>query len=249
MDLPYYRPHHSTFADAEVTRCLLQCRVPAELAIYMVSLGLRPWLVKRRDHPRRYAANFSRPGADASIAGLYLSTQCIPTTVERTIVPRRIVFQTRSADRGWATYSSDGTFNNSHTWFEASILRPFLQNDGGNGQGVALEDAFGRNTWWEPIDAREALREKGWDFVEAEDGCVMWRVCNNITALMEWRNYKVEWVRGVETMVKDEKAQGKGEGFLELLKPGCIVVLWARAERGCFNEVTAATIEIEYEMI
>lgn len=77
---------------------------------------------------------------------------------------------------------------------------------------------------------RNDLRDKGWDFVEAEDGRITWRMCNIIMASSMYRDYRVEWARGGQEELEDERTIGTGEGFLELLEPGFIVVLWARAE-------------------
>lgn len=78
--------------------------------------------------------------------------------------------------------------------------------------------------------SRNDLRERGWDFVQAADGRIAWKVCNNITASNQYRDYRVEWRRGFQAEDVDEMAVGRGEGFLELLEPGFIVVLWARAQ-------------------
>lgn len=61
------------------------------------------------------------------------------------------------------------------------------------------------------------------------------------------RDYRVEWSSGVKTEVEKRRGVEKGEGeeFLEKLKPGSIVVLWASAEVSnlryfcVFNESTS----------
>ncbi|KAI0379295.1 hypothetical protein F5Y04DRAFT_260119 [Hypomontagnella monticulosa] len=264
--LPFTQPSHPTVTDAEKARLLLQDRIqpttlPPELAIHIVSLGYNPWLAHRRVHEWQFQAQRHPEDIDSfSVAGLYMSTARIPggggnKGGTRTVLPQRIIFQTRAADQGWATWGGEGTFGNSHTWFEASILRPCPGPPGAEvnenkEEGGALEEALAEERWWDVRAAREALRERGWEFVEAPDGSVAWRVCNNITARSEYRDYRVEWKRGVETEVEDERAVGKGEGFLELLEPGCCVVLWARAEEAHWcNRVMAATIEIEYKLV
>ncbi|KAI2618050.1 hypothetical protein GGS26DRAFT_391730 [Hypomontagnella submonticulosa] len=259
--LPYTQLYHPTILDAERARLLLQTglqptSLPPELAIHIVSLGYNPWGAYRRvcelqfeagRHPGEWDGN----GDAFSVAGLYLSTGRIPRGGNRTVVPERVVFQTRAADQGWATWGGEGTFGNSHTWFEASILRPIPGTEGvGTGRDGPLEEVFAGETWWDVRAAGDALREKGWEFVQAPDGRVAWRVCNNITACSDYQNYKVEWKRGVETVVEDEMAVGRGEGFLESLGPGCVVVLWARAQQVYWcNKVQAATIEIEYRLV
>ncbi|KAM4055923.1 hypothetical protein HRG_002849 [Hirsutella rhossiliensis] len=250
--LPYSCTFYPTLNGALSARRLLEHRLPPELAVAVVFLGYSPWLLKRRVEERRYNANdFWMPGPRASVAGLYLSTERIPTDIGP-VIPQRIIFQTRAADQGWATFGGNGTFDNNHTWFEASILQPSCRGGvGDDPRSVALEDDNVLSNPWENAEsARQALRDKGWDFVETEDGQITWRVCSNITARSDYRNYRVEWQRGVKTEVDDERAVGKGEGFLELLEPGCIVVLWARAEQQLWvNHVAAASIEIEYGLL
>ncbi|OTA83962.1 hypothetical protein M434DRAFT_175952 [Hypoxylon sp. CO27-5] len=248
--LPFRCAFHPTLENAEEVRSILESRVPCEIAIEIVSFGYSPWLAKRRVHEEQYHTELSSPGAaetEFSITGLYLSSERIPV-LEYKAIPRRIIFQTRAADQGWATFGGHGTFSNSHTWFEASILRPINPSTQANGSPPALEDVL-VNTWWDVESARSDLNEQGWDFVQSEDGQLTWKTCNNITAQYTYQNYWVEWIRGIETEVEDERAKGKGEGFLELLEPGFIVVLWARAvARAWKNRVKAATIEIEYEL-
>ncbi|KAJ3538404.1 hypothetical protein NM208_g5919 [Fusarium decemcellulare] len=244
--LPYSQTSHPTLAAARETRQILAHALLPELAR---PIAYKPWLVKRRDDEQEHRAGFSRQGTgdSYSIAALYLSTERIPTGLTM-VAPQRIIFQTRAADQGWATFGGDGTFDNSHTWFEASILRP-LDSRAPNEADASLEDIL-QDTWWDVSRARNELMAHGWDFVEGPDERIAWRVCNNLTASGDYQNYKVEWTRGVETNVENERAVGRGEGFLELLQPGCIVVLWARAEQlNWVNHVAAATIEIEYDFL
>ncbi|KAL1635006.1 hypothetical protein SLS58_010457 [Diplodia intermedia] len=255
--LPPSRPYNPTLTDIHHARLILQhiplhsgATLPPELALSIVSLGYRPRLAKTKAQRATYRANsFWRPGPRASVAGLYLSTAPIPHPDAGLgivkVVPRRVVFRTWAADQGWADFGGDGTFGNSHAWFEASVLRPV-----GRGDADAAVENVAPGLWEEPGRAREALVGWGWDFVEGEGGRVVWKVCNNITAKAEYSEYTVEWERGVAADAQDNEAVGVGRGFLELLEPGFIVVLWARAEQQCWeNSVEKATIEIECEVL
>ncbi|PHH89926.1 hypothetical protein CDD83_4933 [Cordyceps sp. RAO-2017] len=249
-NLPYTSTFHPTPQTAFGVRELLAHRLPPELAIPIVTLGYSPWLVKRRVEEQSYRADdFSSP-SDPSVAGLYLSTEPIPLGIGK-VIPQRVIFQTRAADQGWATFGGDGTFHNSHTWFEASILQPSSDRVEDEVRAAALEhDGDLSEPWEDAGSATQALRDKGWEFVRGQDGQITWRVCNSITARSKYKNYRVEWRRGLDTEVEDERATGKGEGFLELLQPGFAIVLWARAEqRAWINRVAAASIEIEYELL
>ncbi|RSL40773.1 hypothetical protein CEP54_016028 [Fusarium duplospermum] len=228
--LPFYEPTHTTLAAATETRQLLADQLLPELARPITSLSYNPWITKRRDDKQEYEAEAIVWGGlhDYSTAALYLHTEPMPTGLKM-FTAKRIIFQTRAADQGWATFGGDGTFENSHTWFDASILRPL--DIGNNGQNTALEANLRCNLWDAPC-ARDEIRVHGWEFVEGEDGQIKWRE------------------RGVVAEDVDEMATGTGEGFLELLGPGCIVVLWARAEQAHWvNKVEAATVEIEYDFL
>ncbi|KAL1622349.1 hypothetical protein SLS54_004912 [Diplodia seriata] len=254
---PPSRPYNPSLTDIHHARLILQhiplhsgATLPPELALSICSLALRPRLAKTKTQALTYRANsFWRPGPYASVAGLYLSTAPIPRPDADLgivkVVPRRVVFRTWAADQGWADFGGEGTYVNSHTWFEASVLRPV-----GRGEADAAVENVAPGLWEEPGRAREALVEWGWDFVEGEGGRVVWKVCNNITAKAEYSEYTVEWERGVAADAQDTEAVGMGRGFLELLEPGFIVVLWARAEQQCWeNHVEKATIEIECEVL
>ncbi|PHH72041.1 hypothetical protein CDD80_4818 [Ophiocordyceps camponoti-rufipedis] len=249
--LPYTRPLKPTEQDAFNALLLLQARLPPELALIIVNRAYSSWVVARREERRVYHADdFGQYDLrNNSIAGFYLATRQIPME-PGSFCARSIVFQTRAADQGWATWGGEGTFHNSHTWFEASILRPLRGTQRarqGNHEGELGHDESLPRTWQYPDLAREAFNDRGWDFVYKENGKVTWRVANNLTACSDDRDYRVEWRRGVETVRESKKAQGGGKGFLERLQAGDMVVLWARAETPAWqNRVAAATVEIEY---
>ncbi|KAI1805912.1 hypothetical protein F4811DRAFT_193709 [Daldinia bambusicola] len=270
--LPFAQPFHPTLRDAEEVRALLERRVPPELAIQIVSLGYSPWVAKRRADERIFYPDYSSPDENHCVAALYLASERVPDENDgcggrsRRVVPRRVIFQTSAAYGGWVSdcispfAKEEDSFRNSHAHFDASILRPISPSSpsssspGAEGQGAGLDvlpplEIAVSDTWWEPRAAADALKEKGWEFVAAEDGRIEWKVCNNSEAHREWQDYKVEWTRGVRADSKDDDREGKGVGFVELLKPGYIVVLWARTGlRSWCSKVRAATIEIEYEL-
>lgn len=128
-----------TAAD-EVLPILREKNLPDEIALEIASLGYSPGLSKRRVRQQVYhVSNYGTPTNQANITGLYLSTNRMPENGWR-VGPQRIIFQTRAKDQGWADAGGDGTFENSHTWFEASILRSFPLGTEGNDRDVTLED-------------------------------------------------------------------------------------------------------------
>ncbi|KAI1466651.1 uncharacterized protein F4812DRAFT_60811 [Daldinia caldariorum] len=277
--LPFAQPLHPTLRDAEEVRAILERKVPPELAVQIVSLGYSPWVAKRRADECIFYPDYSSPDENHCVAVLHLASERVPDddgddgnddNGRRRVVPRRVIFQTSAAYGGWVSDRSsyfakeEDAFRNSHARFDASILRPLSPSPSSSSSSSSSRGAERQGTgqdmlppleiavsdcWWEPRAAADALREKGWEFVEAEDGRIEWRVCNNSEAHREWQDYKVEWTRGLRADSKDDDRVGKGAGFVELLKPGYIVVLWARTGlRSWCSKVRAATIEIEYEL-
>ncbi|KAL0259730.1 hypothetical protein SLS55_005470 [Diplodia seriata] len=274
-DFTWVRVHLYHFSSPRSNACVFGAGNGAGIHLRVAALGCHPWVVARRGERRRYCCSAAADDDDlpmttssssrrtSSVAGLYLSTEPLPPpTLDYQLwlpIAHRVVFQVRTAGQGWLRGSREGggggdmkeALNPRHAWFEASILTPVLSRglDRLATDGATLQDVMAEMTWETPARAREALVERGWDFVEREDGGVVWKVCDGVTTSGEYRDRRVEWKRGVETQVGDEgEAVGRGEGFLERLTTGRIVVLWARAEhRYRENKVGAAAIEIEYE--
>ncbi|KAH8160312.1 hypothetical protein CIB48_g7940 [Xylaria polymorpha] len=170
--------------------------VPMEIVLMILSLAsYRPRQSSIRQVEAIYRANdFWREGPHASIVGLYLTvaTLSLPDTVARA---RSITFQMKASDQGWATWGGNGTYDNSHTWYEASILRPRSKAS----TAAALTNArIGK--FPDLGEARVHLRNHGWDMVES-NGTVSWKVSNNITASGHYRYYRVDWVAGIPTEV------------------------------------------------
>ncbi|TGJ88104.1 hypothetical protein E0Z10_g638 [Xylaria hypoxylon] len=219
-------------------------KIPIEIALMILSLGYyHPRQSSIKELEAIYEADeFWRPGPEASIAGLYLTaaTLSVPDTIARA---KSITFQMKAADQGWADFGGDGTYDNSHTWYETSILRPQSESTATTIINTNMEN------FRTPGEARDYLRSHGWDMVES-NGTVVWRVHNNVTACREYRHYRVDWVAGIPTEVDDPRAMGDGQGFLELLRQDDVVTLWARAEQQAWvNKIQEATIEIEYEVL
>ncbi|KAL0563736.1 hypothetical protein V5O48_018328 [Marasmius crinis-equi] len=186
-----------------------------------------------------------------TIAGLYLLTPSIP--LEEASRVKSVSFRLRSADQGWATFGGNGTYHNSRTWFEASILRPKGRRDVGNHAADFRSD--GKNlTFRTALEAREELARFGLLFKGRGKKDVVWRVHHNITARSEFTEYDIEWTEGQVVESKEEEKGmgigiGDGKGFVESLRKGDRVALWARAEQHNWrNIVDEAMIVITYEV-
>lgn len=187
-----------TSTDILIARLILRglqlrggARVPEELALQILGhAAYRRRAVRRRAAPREYAANdFWEPGPAARVAGLYLTTDPLPR--RRCRAAARVTLQVRSADQGWADNGGDGTYHNSHTWFDACVLRPVGddvdEDDAAAAVAAAAEmgeegrlESVLTTTFRSPEDARQDLRERGWDIVE-RDGRSTWMVHHNST--------------------------------------------------------------------
>ncbi|KAG8156553.1 hypothetical protein KVR01_013657 [Diaporthe batatas] len=274
MAAPHLQPAHTGFNPTRediyiAARILMGLRLPRppaadtpahlppELARSVLShAGYNPRITSSRaDEARYHADDFWQPGPRASVAGLYLTTRDpLPGCLRRVA---SVTLQVRAADQGWATFGGEGTYENSHTWFEACVLRPV---DGGDGvQPVQQEEGEGEDEPLEtrgdivrvfetPGDARGELEQFGWRMVE-HGGRSTWLVHHNITASRAWKDYRVDWVAGEPTEIDVPGAVGDGEGFLDALMPGDKIALWARAEQQAWViKVAEACIEVVYEV-
>lgn len=250
-DLPASYTYRTTWLDFIFVRGLIyhfplrSCHLfDTMLFLRIAALGCRPWVVARRSEKQSYCvvgdensttsgSSTSSSSSSSSVAGLYLSTEPLPGPDQDAQlwlpIPQRIVFQVRAVGQGWVRGDGGGerdVLDGRHAWFEASILA----STGVPTDGETLQDVLAGDTWETPVQARGALKKQGWDFVEREDGGVVWKVCDGVTTSGRYQDCRVEWKRGVETQVEDGSGVGKGDGFLETLTSTSIVVLWARAE-------------------
>ena len=172
-------------------------------------------LFKERDEEVIYTAVPTEEGS-VEVTGLYLSTTRIPTQLGgQAIKLRGITFEVNMPS--------------SPTWFEVSILRPLGATRAGNTE-VALERVLTR-TYPSPADSREDLVASGWDFEHHHDGKVSWLVCKYPDTSRQGR-CTIRWGEGEAARSADPGlwGRGSGEGFMSFLKPGTVVVLWARAD-------------------
>ncbi|KAJ8089253.1 hypothetical protein PM082_014501 [Marasmius tenuissimus] len=239
-------------------RTILQSRLelPPELASIIISLAqYHARIVVHRHATIVYESKdyFDIEIGHTSVAGLYLISPPIPSPEEALRV-KSVKFRMLASDQGRSSNGGDGTYHNSYTWFEATILQPtttssldILNFEDSWPNGVRLTSAT-------PSDALDVLREHGVQFRSTMDERVVWKVHNNITARSEPQEYCVEWVAGEKVDLTEEKegmgiGMGDGEGFVQSLKHGDKIALWARATRqGTINRVGEASIVIDYEV-
>ena len=191
--------HNPTAEDVEIARLILMGlrlqampgHLPPELALSILAHAeYLPRIVSSREESLEYHANdFWEPGPRASVAALYLTTKTLPPYFRRV---SSVTFQTRSADQGWATFGGNGTYENSHTWFEACILRPLPRAtaagppNAGGVQQQPLELQMPQ-TFRSPGDANQELEQKGW-YVVNHGGRDTWMVHHNSMASRTWEH-------------------------------------------------------------
>ncbi|OJD33413.1 uncharacterized protein BKCO1_3000096 [Diplodia corticola] len=129
----------------------------------------------------------------------------------------------------------------------------------------------------DPEDARDFLRSLGWDFVErvervevdgevGERRGVLWKVQTNVVASTDYHVHEGEWrrsnehyweARGEEGGEGEAEAEGAavetgcgdGLGFVDEMKVGDRVGIWARAMfPGWVNDVDEVSVEIRYSV-
>lgn len=159
----------------EGLRLLAMPHLPTELALMILSLtAYQPRIECHRAETHEYEANdFWEPGPTASVAALYLTTPPLLHGCRAAW----ITVQLRAADQGWASFGGGGTYVNSHTWFEVSILRPIAGFVAPIEPQEPLESALSE-TFRSPEDARQDLRDRGWQTVE-HNGSTTWKVHHN----------------------------------------------------------------------
>lgn len=144
---------------------------------------------------------------------------------------KALCFNIDSQDQGWTSENTMGTFNTS-SWLEVSILRSANGNDPRLLTGPGL-----LNTWIKnPSDFHEAIADRGCFLVQRPpsaaqgpqdgEGDLAWYLQGNRVACKDGTRFVVWSEDGLDV---DEGA-GRGEGFLQELKDGDRILIWARAK-------------------
>ena len=255
------KPWKLTYASVLEARSILKTiGLPTELALqildhaeYWPSLSFSsqtPKLVKAR------ATAASPSAATLCLAAPILDLNSLHFRGETPRI-KAIDFHIRSRDQGWTSEPTRGTFHTS-SWTEVSLLRGATTNDPSS--TAASTNSFGPerdisglppSCWLPAAFASPAsflthILPSGWGLVprpeEAEqgpqgaEGGLAWFLQGNKVAT-EGRcgEYSVRWTRDVgESREEDEEeGRGSGEGFLESVREGDWLLVWARA-KVCF---------------
>jgi hypothetical protein len=151
-----------------------------------------------------------------------------------TLKIKSLEFDCVSRDQGWTSENTQGTFHTS-SWLEVSILRSIDEDN------LRLPDPRIINTRLsDPSDFHKSITDQGWVLVKRPDsarqgpqdgeGDFAWYLQGNRVAVGR-DEYRVIWA---EDGSEGNEGAGSGEGFLQELKDGDRILVWARA-KVCIN--------------
>lgn len=140
-----------------------------------------------------------------------------------------ITFDVVSHDQGWTSENTRGTYTTS-SWLELSILRNETNSS------TRLPSPRLVNTWINsPQDFHKNMVGRGWFLVKRPEkalqgpqdgeGDFAWYLQGN--RVVDREDYRIIW--GADGSEGNEGA-GSGEGFIEELKDGDRILVWARAK-------------------
>jgi hypothetical protein len=135
--------------------------------------------------------------------------------------------------RARSTNDPAGTFNTS-SWLEVSILRPTTAV----GSASPITHQHMETRFADPSKLQEALEGSGWSLVtrpssaqhglQDEEGDFAWYLQGNRVA-RDNHPYEVTW-SVMQSRSECDEGAGSGEGFLENIKDGDRIIVWARAK-------------------
>ncbi|KAF2241931.1 hypothetical protein BU26DRAFT_534945 [Trematosphaeria pertusa] len=227
--------HSPSYADVCVARAMLNAlKLPTELVLEILDRA-RYWPALKFTSIRlgRAVAGISASvSASLSLEAGILSPDTLRHICSSTETPKvkEIEFWIESRDQGWTSEHTGGTFNTS-SWLEVSIFRP----------GSVMRDLppahlmFKRQS--SPLELQRMLQDYGWTLVtrpesveqgpQAGEGHLAWYLQGNRVAWVPRYDYRVVWAFD---HFEGNEGAGRGEGFLQELKEGDRLLIWARAK-------------------
>lgn len=143
---------------------------------------------------------------------------------------KKIEFRITSRDQGWTSENTRGTYATS-SWSEVSILRD-ESGSGASPPGPRIANA----QVFSPADWKTVRPETPWRFIQRPEsalqgpqggeGDLAWYLQGNQVAAAA-QEYRVVWS---EEGYEGNEGAGRGEGFIEALRDGDYLVVWARSK-------------------
>jgi hypothetical protein len=251
-------PWKLTYASVLEARSILKTiGLPTELALqildhaeYWPSLSFSS---QTRQLIKARATSASPSAATLCLAAPILNPDSLRYDGEKPRV-KAIDFHIRSRDQGWTSEPTRGTFHTS-SWTEVSLLRGIPPTAASNG---SERDVSGLppSCWLPAVFASPAsflthILPSGWSLVPRPEGAeqgpqggeggLAWFLQGNRVATEgRCEEYSVRWVRGVgereeeeEEEEEEREGKGSGEGFVENVREGDWLLVWARAKVCC----------------
>jgi hypothetical protein len=229
-------PFTPTYGDVCQTRALLKSlKLPTELVLSILEHAQYWPRHEISGGGAQAAALRNRPSA----ATLCLSINVFDTPAVQDALAsgehakiRKIEFRVQSRDQGWTTERTQGTFSTS-SWTEVSILR-----DASNANSRLRSPRLGNTSISCPQDYHNNVVSCGWSLVkrpesalqgpQGGEGDFAWYLQGNRVARPDSEEHTIVWA--VEGREEGNEGSGSGEGFLQELREGDRVLVWARAK-------------------
>jgi hypothetical protein len=145
---------------------------------------------------------------------------------------KAIDFHIRSRDQGWTSEPTRGTFSTS-SWLEASILRGLEDHRTRLPPSCWLDSVFES-----PRSFQQHITPRGWQLAQRPEfaeqgpqggeGDLAWYLQGNRVATQgHAEEYDITWTQYAH---EGNEGSGTGDGFLDELKGGDLLLVWARAK-------------------
>ncbi|KAF1976989.1 hypothetical protein BU23DRAFT_550937 [Bimuria novae-zelandiae CBS 107.79] len=243
-----------SYADICVARAMLKSfGLPTELVIEILAYAQYEPVLEFAGGPRAVMASASM--GSALSARICLRAEVLSAnTIRRlsgphvTLTVKEIEFDFTSKDQGWTTENTRGTYNTS-SWLEVSIFRPSEKNILDNWSGYntdydspqAMQNELLRLGYGKLVDERPVDASVGG---QGDEPPLAWYLQGNKVTERQDCTYRVVWS---SDHYEGNEGAGRGEGFLNALKEGDSVWVWARAKYpGWRCEVNNIRVTVRY---
>lgn len=227
------------YDDVVRARALLRARgLPTELALQILE-DAEYWPTRRFSTEQHRTVKVAATMFRACAAGLVLDADVLRDprvrglrgTGEKVRI-KAVGFRVRSRDQGWTSEPTRGTFSTS-SWVEASILR------GVDGYQTALPaSCWLDSVFASPGSFEQHVSPRGWQLArrperaeqgpQGGEGGLAWYLQGNRVATQgRAEEYDVLWKRHGH---EGNEGSGTGDGFVEELRDGDRLLIWARAK-------------------
>jgi hypothetical protein len=227
-----------THADVCVARAILKsCGLPTEVVLEILDQAEYEPVIQFGSTETCIASAPGNPMRQCLTASVLTQDTIRSLAARQSIVKvKEIEFVITSRDQGWTSERTDGTFNTS-SWLEVSILRP-MPNRSSHSNGPPKSSKFPAAVWQSPATLQPMLVRSGETLVarpeqarrgiQDGEGDLAWYLQGNRVASQgRFEEYRVSWATDLH---EGNEGSGDGLGFLEALREGDEIVVWARAK-------------------